>query len=261
MLAHAATARTWAHDACVATEFWWWWLQDAKPKYTHGVSAATAIVNYNASPNDPNRPTSMPIYQSSTFIQPSATEFQVGSSIVQFFCGHPKWSLVESSGRSLSYRRLNHVGLDRVKYARTHAYKNMFSLCLSLMIYLCRILFSVTCLPTGLRLHSLWQPYSLGSRDPSCRFRNVCTCLLVLSHVRAVCVDAWMTVRKCVRIYKTITLLMYLPTYLSICHPSVHPFKCSSMDALNYLFIYTFECMWVCTHLHTCIYLPICLNH
>jgi len=50
--------------------------QDAKPQYTHGISAATAIVNYNASPNDPHRPTSMPIYQSSTFIQPSATEFQ-----------------------------------------------------------------------------------------------------------------------------------------------------------------------------------------
>ena len=49
---------------------------DAKPKYTEGVAAATAIVNYNASPNDPHRPTSMPIYQSSTFIQPSATEFQ-----------------------------------------------------------------------------------------------------------------------------------------------------------------------------------------
>jgi len=160
-----------------ATEFWWWWLQDAKPKYTHGVSAATAIVNYNASPNDPNRPTSMPIYQSSTFIQPSATEFQVGSLSSSFVA--PPWSLVESLGRSLSYQRLGHVGLDRVKYARTHAYKHVLSLSLPLMIYLCRILFSVTWLPTGLRLHSLWQPYSLGSRDPSCRFRNVCTCLLV----------------------------------------------------------------------------------
>ena len=51
--------------------------QDAKPKYNQGVATSTAIINYNASPNDPHRPTSMPIYQSSTFIQPAADEFQV----------------------------------------------------------------------------------------------------------------------------------------------------------------------------------------
>lgn len=48
----------------------------AKPVYNSQVSASTAIVGYNAAPNDPHRPTSMPIYQSSTFVQPSATEFQ-----------------------------------------------------------------------------------------------------------------------------------------------------------------------------------------
>ena len=51
-------------------------MQDAKPKYNQGVATSTAIISYNASPNDPHRPTSMPIYQSSTFIQPAADEFQ-----------------------------------------------------------------------------------------------------------------------------------------------------------------------------------------
>mmetsp|Transcript_63946 Transcript_63946/g.133295 ORF Transcript_63946/g.133295 Transcript_63946/m.133295 type:complete len:414 (-) Transcript_63946:567-1808(-) len=48
----------------------------AKPAYPKGVDVSTAICCYNPCPNDPHGPTSMPIYQSSTFIQPSATEFQ-----------------------------------------------------------------------------------------------------------------------------------------------------------------------------------------
>mmetsp|Transcript_33332 Transcript_33332/g.74716 ORF Transcript_33332/g.74716 Transcript_33332/m.74716 type:complete len:414 (-) Transcript_33332:53-1294(-) len=49
---------------------------EAKPSYNNDVDVATAIVSYYPCPNDPHRPTSMPIYQSSTFVQPSATEFQ-----------------------------------------------------------------------------------------------------------------------------------------------------------------------------------------
>ena len=50
--------------------------QDAKPVYNTSVATSTAVINYNASPNDPHRPTSMPIYQSSTFMQPAANELQ-----------------------------------------------------------------------------------------------------------------------------------------------------------------------------------------
>jgi cystathionine beta-lyase len=33
------------------------------------------MVAFSPAPNDPFKPTSMPIYQSATFIQPSSTEF------------------------------------------------------------------------------------------------------------------------------------------------------------------------------------------
>ncbi|KAJ1487774.1 Cys/Met metabolism PLP-dependent enzyme-domain-containing protein [Baffinella frigidus] len=47
-----------------------------KPVYPTGYAIETAINAYKASPNDPHQPSSMPIYQTSTFIQPSANELQ-----------------------------------------------------------------------------------------------------------------------------------------------------------------------------------------
>jgi len=44
--------------------------------YPTGVAIETAINAYKASPNDPHQPTSMPIYQTSTFVQPSSNELQ-----------------------------------------------------------------------------------------------------------------------------------------------------------------------------------------
>jgi len=47
-----------------------------KPVYPTGLSTETAINAYKPAANDPHQPTSMPIYQSSTFVQPSANELQ-----------------------------------------------------------------------------------------------------------------------------------------------------------------------------------------
>jgi hypothetical protein len=47
-----------------------------KPVYPKGLAIETAINAYKASPNDPHQPTSMPIYQTSTFVQPSSNELQ-----------------------------------------------------------------------------------------------------------------------------------------------------------------------------------------
>ena len=47
-----------------------------RPKYPEAFSAATAVVAFNGCPNDPHRPTAMPIYVTATFVQPSATEPQ-----------------------------------------------------------------------------------------------------------------------------------------------------------------------------------------
>ena len=45
------------------------------PEEPKKLSLETQLVSYNACPNDPHGATSMPIYQSATFKQPSATEF------------------------------------------------------------------------------------------------------------------------------------------------------------------------------------------
>lgn len=39
------------------------------------MQVATQLVVFDGCPNDPYHPASMPIYQTSTFVQPSATEF------------------------------------------------------------------------------------------------------------------------------------------------------------------------------------------
>ncbi len=44
------------------------------PKYPSQWAPATAMVAFNGCPDDPHKPSSVPIYQTATFIQPSAAE-------------------------------------------------------------------------------------------------------------------------------------------------------------------------------------------
>jgi cystathionine beta-lyase/cystathionine gamma-synthase len=44
------------------------------PKYPSQWALSTAMVAFNGCPDDPHKPSSVPIYQTATFIQPSAAE-------------------------------------------------------------------------------------------------------------------------------------------------------------------------------------------
>jgi hypothetical protein len=127
-------------------------LQDAKPKYNHEVSTATAIINYNAAPNDPHRPTSMPIYQSSTFMQPSASELQVYE-----LCENPRRMVASVSS-------CKHVKMFQVLCE----YGISEGLSLSLRNF-----------RTGVRLHAIGQPDPLSPRNSSGRSPLTCFVLIL----------------------------------------------------------------------------------
>ena len=64
----------------------------SKLEYPKRWAPSTAIVAFNGCPDDPHKPTSVPIYQTATFVQPSAAE---SAAYDYTRCGNPTRTALE----------------------------------------------------------------------------------------------------------------------------------------------------------------------